>query len=70
LTVDVGFLDGKKSFWETELFQPILPDESSFQVLGTKVEIILKKSNGLSWASIEPNSNVTSWTTFGTSGIF
>jgi hypothetical protein len=69
LTVDVEFLDGKKSFWETELFQPIMPHESSFEVLSTKVEIILKKANGLSWASIEPNSNVTSWTTFGTRGI-
>ena len=63
-------MDGKKSFWETDLFQPILPNESSFQVLSTKVEIILKKANGLSWASIEANSNVTSWTTFGTKGIF
>lgn len=70
MTVDVEFLDGKKSFWETDLFQPIIPDESSFQVLSTKIEIVLKKSNGLSWASIEPKSNVTSWTTFGTTGIF
>jgi hypothetical protein len=48
--------------------KPIDPQGSTFEVLSTKIELSLKKANGISWASIEPNSNVTTWTTFGTTG--
>ncbi len=43
-------------------------NESTFEILSTKVEISLKKANGLSWVGIEPTDKVTSWTTFGTTG--
>jgi hypothetical protein len=69
LKVSIEFLDGKKSIYETLLFQPVDPSASKFEILSTKIEIELKKANGLSWASIEPNSSITSWTTFGTSGM-
>ena len=49
-----------------ELFQPIKPDESKFSVLSVKVEVTLRKANGISWASFEKtDGNVVTWTTFG-----
>jgi hypothetical protein len=50
-------------------FQPIDPTASKVEILSTKIELSLKKSNGISWVSIEPNTEVTSWTTFGTTGM-
>lgn len=51
-----------------KLCQPILAEESEYTVRSTKVEIVLMKANGLCWASIEPQDEVRSFTTFGTSG--
>ncbi|KAJ3325958.1 hypothetical protein HDV06_002343 [Boothiomyces sp. JEL0866] len=68
LEVDVEFLDGSIHKFHTDLFQPIIPDQCTFEILSTKIEIILKKANGISWAVLEQNSNVTSWTTFGITG--
>ncbi|KAI9207120.1 HSP20-like chaperone [Polychytrium aggregatum] len=69
LSVYVKFLDGKVFRWNTPLSQPILSEQSKFEVLSTKVEITLKKANGISWPSIEPTDNLVSWTTFGTTGV-
>ncbi|KAJ3088506.1 hypothetical protein HK102_008582 [Quaeritorhiza haematococci] len=69
LKVLITFLDGKVFKFKTKLSQPIIPSESTFVVLSTKVEVSLKKANGISWPSIEPKANVTSWTTFGTTAI-
>lgn len=41
---------------------------SKFTALSTKVEINLKKTSGISWASFEPTDEVKTWTTFGVSG--
>ncbi|KAJ1339913.1 hypothetical protein BSLG_005448 [Batrachochytrium salamandrivorans] len=68
LKVDIKFLDGSTSQYHTSLFQPIDPALSKFQILSTKLEIVMKKANGISWVSIEPKENVTSWTTFGITG--
>lgn len=68
LIVDIIFLDGKIFQYHTNLSQPIIPDQSKYEILSTKVEINLKKANGISWPTIEPNSNVVSWTTFGVEG--
>ncbi|KAI3656749.1 hypothetical protein MP638_001269 [Amoeboaphelidium occidentale] len=68
LTVKFTTADGLPFVFESDLFQPIVPNECSYMVLGTKVEVSLKKANGISWPSIEPTNNVTSWTTFGISG--
>ena len=68
VSINVIFLDGKKGRFESILCQPIVPEESSFIMLSTKIECTLKKGNGMSWPTFEPSSNVTSWTTFGTSG--
>ncbi|KAJ3168886.1 hypothetical protein HDU88_001213 [Geranomyces variabilis] len=68
LKIDVKFLDGNVFRFHTALAQPIDPAASKFEILSTKIELVLKKANGISWASIEPNDDITSWTTFGTTG--
>ncbi|KAJ3047975.1 hypothetical protein HK097_010993 [Rhizophlyctis rosea] len=68
LKVDVEFQDGKIFKFHTPLSQPIEPENSKYEILTTKIEITLKKANGISWPSIEPKAGVTSWTTFGTTG--
>ncbi|KAF8980336.1 hypothetical protein BGZ46_004339 [Entomortierella lignicola] len=60
--------DGKRFKLLLPLFQPIDPAGSSFEVLGTKVEITMKKGNGISWATLEPSEGAKCWTTFGTTG--
>lgn len=69
LRVDVVYQDGRKGIFETALCQPIIPEACKFTCLSTKIEIILQKANGISWPTLEPSVNVTSWTTFGTSGM-
>ncbi|KAI9340422.1 HSP20-like chaperone [Zopfochytrium polystomum] len=68
LTVRAKFLDGKVYELDTPLGLPIVPAESKFTVMSTKIEIVLKKANGLSWPTLEPAEGVVSWTTFGVSG--
>ncbi|KAG7086643.1 hypothetical protein E1B28_002584 [Marasmius oreades] len=47
-------LPGSKRFVKTiELFGPIEPSESIFQIFGTKVELILKKQDTRSWTILE-----------------
>ena len=66
--VDARFKDGKTYTWHSPLSQPIHPEASKFTILSTKIEIILAKANGISWASIEPRENLLSFTTFGVTG--
>ncbi|KAJ3410466.1 hypothetical protein HDV05_003728, partial [Chytridiales sp. JEL 0842] len=68
LHLDGHFQDGRIFEFKTDLFQPIIPEKSKYMVLGTKVEITLAKANGISWAAVEPRSDVKSWTTFGVGG--
>ncbi|KAF8928656.1 hypothetical protein BGZ58_009460 [Dissophora ornata] len=66
--IDLRMPDGKRFKLVLPLFQPIEPVGSTFEVLGTKVEIIMKKGNGISWATLEPSEGAKCWTTFGTTG--
>lgn len=72
INVFAEFLDGKVlEFNLDSLFQPILPNESKYEILSTKIEITLVKANGISWAALEKSSSneqLKSWTTFGTVG--
>ncbi|KAJ1532409.1 hypothetical protein HK405_001194, partial [Cladochytrium tenue] len=68
LTVLARFQDGKVYELDTPLALPIDPAASRYEVLSTKIEIVLKKANGLSWPTLEPSEGVVSWTTFGVSG--
>ncbi|KAG0319715.1 hypothetical protein BGZ97_001590 [Linnemannia gamsii] len=68
VNIDLKMPDGKRFKLVLPLFQPIEPAGSSFEVLGTKVEITMKKGNGISWATLEPSEGAKCWTTFGTTG--
>ncbi|KAI8855181.1 HSP20-like chaperone [Chytridium lagenaria] len=68
LRADIKFQDGKQFLFKTPLSLPIIPEESKYTILGTKIEIVLKKANGLSWPSLDPQENVVAWTTFGVQG--
>ncbi|KAJ3340022.1 hypothetical protein HDU93_007571 [Gonapodya sp. JEL0774] len=65
LKVNLQFLDGTYFIYDTTLSQPIDPAESKYTFLSTKVEVVLRKRNGISWPAIAPIDNVVSWTTFG-----
>ncbi|KAI8356610.1 chord-domain-containing protein [Choanephora cucurbitarum] len=68
IEVDIK-MKGNKRYTKTfPLFATIDTAESKFTVLSTKLEISLKKTSGMSWASLEPNDNVKTWTTFGVTG--
>lgn len=60
--------DGGIFRFDTELFGQIEPDKCTVKALSSKVEVVLKKADGISWPTIEPNDTVTSWTTFGITG--
>ncbi|KAG0264735.1 hypothetical protein BG011_006165 [Mortierella polycephala] len=68
VSIDLRMPDGKRFKMVLPLFQPIEPAGSSFEVMGTKVEITMKKGNGISWATLEPSEGAKCWTTFGTTG--
>lgn len=54
-----------------DLFQPIDPESSSFNILGTKVEIKLAKANGISWPALTVQEAATGnhgMVTFGVTG--
>ena len=68
LFVDIVFQDESIFVYHTDLFQPVKPVECTFSIMSTKIELQLVKGNGISWAAIEPRSDVTSWTTFGLTG--
>ncbi|KAI8641977.1 HSP20-like chaperone [Parasitella parasitica] len=68
ITVDIK-MKGNKRYKKTfPLFASIDTAASKFTVLSTKVEINFKKTNGISWASLEPTDQVNTWTTFGVTG--
>ncbi|KAI8905962.1 chord-domain-containing protein, partial [Gorgonomyces haynaldii] len=66
--VDVVYLSGDRGYFETQLFDEIDPEKSEYLVLGTKIELTLKKANGSSWPALAPTDKITSWTTFGLVG--
>lgn len=46
-------LPGRKRFTKTfTLYGPIQPSDSSFKILGTKVEITLAKADARSWPTV------------------
>ncbi|KLO14177.1 chord-domain-containing protein [Schizopora paradoxa] len=51
--LDLYLPDSKRFQRSLNLYGPILPDESNFSILGTKVELNLKKKDGKSWNLLE-----------------
>ncbi|KAJ3367412.1 hypothetical protein GGF31_007505 [Allomyces arbusculus] len=52
-------------------YLPIDPEKSTCEVLSTKIELILKKKQGISWPALEATDavpDVATWTTFGATG--
>ncbi|KAL1920777.1 uncharacterized protein VTP21DRAFT_11412 [Calcarisporiella thermophila] len=68
IEMDLKMADGKRYHKTIILFEPIDPEQSKYEVLTTKVELKLKKTSGISWPSLEPTENITSYTTFGLTG--
>ncbi|KAI7870598.1 HSP20-like chaperone [Spinellus fusiger] len=68
VAIDIKMKENKRYKKTMALFHTILPEQSKFTVLGTKLELTMKKTDGMSWASLEPNADVKTWTTFGVSG--
>lgn len=60
--------DGDIATVDKELFQPIDTQNSTYNVFRTKIEVVLKKTNGISWPSLEPTTEIKTWTTFGVQG--
>ncbi|KAI9164265.1 hypothetical protein H9P43_008094 [Blastocladiella emersonii ATCC 22665] len=63
--------DGTTASVEFSTFLPIDPERSTFEVLGTKVEVILHKATSISWPTLEAQDGdvpVSMWTTFGATG--
>jgi hypothetical protein len=47
------------------LYGEINPDTSCFEVLSTKLEVTMKKANGVSWPVLRPDPTVTDQIRFG-----
>ncbi|EPZ32629.1 Cysteine/histidine-rich domain-containing protein [Rozella allomycis CSF55] len=67
-TASIKFQDGRSTVYEANLFDCIDEENSRYSILGTKIELSLKKKSGISWPTLNPSANVTSFTTFGVSG--
>ncbi|RIA82424.1 HSP20-like chaperone [Glomus cerebriforme] len=68
LNADLKMPDGKRFKTTYPLYQLIDPKNSNFEILTTKVEIKLKKANGISWPSLKSDENLGITTTFGVQG--
>ncbi|KAK9455969.1 HSP20-like chaperone [Dipodascopsis uninucleata] len=68
LYLDLFHLGNKRFRTSIQLYGPIKPNESTFKVMGTKVEITLSKANGLSWAGLRAGETGAGMIRFGVSG--
>ncbi|KAI8081381.1 chord-domain-containing protein [Halteromyces radiatus] len=68
IDIDIKMKDNQRYKKHLPLFHLIDCEGSKFNALSTKVEINLKKTNGISWAALEPTKDVKTWTTFGVTG--
>jgi hypothetical protein len=51
--VDIVFEDGKRFKKDFFLSQAIIPSQSKYEILSTKVELVLKKFENATWAKLE-----------------
>ncbi|CAG8621755.1 11568_t:CDS:2 [Funneliformis caledonium] len=68
LNVDLKMPDGKRFKTTYALYQLIEPENSKYEILTTKVELKLKKANGISWPSLRSDEDLGPATTFGVQG--
>lgn len=65
LSVTIPFMESKIFQRTFDLSQIIIPDDCKFDIMSSKVEISLKKGNGITWAALEKTDKISAWTTFG-----
>jgi hypothetical protein len=65
LNVSFDFEPRKRYTSTIPLYDEIDPDNSRFEVLSMKLEITMKKANGVSWPVLRPDPNVTQKIKFG-----
>jgi len=58
MTINAKLSDGSDYELHLQLLYPILPSQSSFSVLKTKVEIKMKKVEGIRWNTLEGQAPV------------
>ncbi|CAG8801903.1 12353_t:CDS:2, partial [Racocetra persica] len=68
ISIDLKTGDKKRFKEGFPLYQYIEPENSTYEFLSTKVEIKLKKANGISWSSLRVDEDFGSATTFGVQG--
>ncbi|CAG8537936.1 2332_t:CDS:2 [Cetraspora pellucida] len=68
MSIDLRTADNKRFKEVFPLYQYIEPENSTYEFLSTKVEIKLKKTNGISWPSLRVDEDFGSSTTFGVQG--
>ena len=65
LTIEFMFDPRKRYSAVIPLYDEIDPDNSRYEVLTMKLEITMKKANGVSWPVLRPDPNVTQTIKFG-----
>jgi len=68
MSVWIEYLDGSVFEWSKPLFQPIIAQECTVEFLSTKIEVVLKKANGLSWLALTSEEKPQGFVTFGVGG--
>ncbi|KAG2453736.1 hypothetical protein HYH02_001947 [Chlamydomonas schloesseri] len=59
LTVTINDTDGNEEYkLDLELYGKIVPEQCKYEVLSTKVEIVLVKADNLQWGSLEKSNKV------------
>ena len=65
VTIEFTFDPRKRYSAVIPLYDEIDPSNSRYEVLSTKLEITMKKANGVSWPVLRPDPNVTQNIKFG-----
>ncbi|KAK9447978.1 uncharacterized protein V1518DRAFT_419372 [Limtongia smithiae] len=68
VSLDLLHLGSKRFKTTIQLYGPIVPADSKYKVMGTKVELTLAKANGLSWAGLRAGETGAGMIRFGVSG--
>jgi hypothetical protein len=65
VSISFDFETRKRYAATIPLYNEIDPDTSRFEVLSTKLEVTMKKANGVSWPVLRPDPTVTDRIKFG-----
>ncbi|MCL4418502.1 hypothetical protein M1146_00185 [Patescibacteria group bacterium] len=65
LEVTIQLAEGKEYSLDLDLCGEIVPEESKYEVLSTKIEIRMKKVSTAQWPSLEDNGQGVCYNSFG-----